>query len=71
MSVKSAENTAMADETKTASADDKQICKRTRVVGSKFYKKVCATEAQWAARAEADRKTTEDIQRAKAPGVSN
>ena len=53
------------------SEDGKMICKRTTVVGSKFNKKVCATAEDWAARAEADRKTTETIQRSAGPGTSN
>lgn len=57
--------------TKTAEADDRMICKKTTVVGSKFNKRVCATAAQWEARAAVDREATENIQRAKAPGVTN
>jgi len=53
------------------SEDGKLICKRTATVGSRFHKKVCATADEWAARAAADRKTTEGIQRSAGPGVSN
>lgn len=53
------------------SEDGKMICKRTTVVGSKFNKKVCATADEWAARAEADKKTTAGIQRSAGPGTSN
>lgn len=70
-SVKTAEVAVMSEETKNAEADDAMVCKKTTVVGSKFNKRVCATKAEWAARAEADRLTTDSIQRPKAPGVSN
>lgn len=57
--------------TTAKSADGKMVCKRTTVVGSNFKRKVCATQEEWDARAEADRKTTDGIQRSKGPGVSN
>lgn len=53
------------------SEDGKMICKRTQAIGSKFNKKVCATAEEWEARAAADRKTTEGIQRSAGPGVTN
>ena len=71
----SAKTTAMTDApTETASAEDSSrlVCKREAVVGSKFKKKICATQDVWDARAESDRKTAGDIQRGgRAPGVSN
>lgn len=60
--------------TETASADDetRTICKREAVVGSKFKKKICATQDVWDARAAADRATAGNIQRGgQAPGTSN
>ena len=53
------------------SADGEMVCKRVTVVGSRFHKKVCGTTEEWAARAAADRQTTEGIQRSAGPGVSN
>ncbi|GHA95698.1 hypothetical protein GCM10009069_18420 [Algimonas arctica] len=67
----SAVTTSAETTTKKAEVDDSLICKKTTVVGSKFNKRVCATQAQWDARAAADREATESIQRSKAPGVSN
>lgn len=71
----SAKTTTMTEApTDTASAEDSSrlVCKREAVVGSKFKKKICATQDVWDARAEADRKTAGDIQRGgQAPGTSN
>lgn len=61
--VKTADVAVMAEETKTAEADDDMVCKKTTVVGSKFNKRVCATRAEWAARAEADRLAAQNMQR--------
>ena len=66
--------TEVAGEMATKTAENNSgdmICKRQTVVGSNFKKKICATQAEWDARAEADRKATQNLQRAKAPGVSN
>jgi hypothetical protein len=57
--------TPTTTKTETASAGNatKQVCKREAVVGSKFKKKICATQDVWDARATADRAKAESIQR--------
>ncbi|MEL6528386.1 MAG: hypothetical protein AAGK01_08775 [Pseudomonadota bacterium] len=68
--------TVAADETKTqksASAkqakastddDDKIICRRTAIVGSKFKKRICGTKKQWETLANRGSQTTRELQRA-------
>ena len=61
---------ATADATETTDPD-KQICKRTKVTGSNFKRKVCGTAADWARMEAESRKATEQIQRVKGPGTNN
>ena len=68
------EESAKVESTKQATTEtdsERLICKRQAVVGTKFKRKVCATAAQWEVAAEQGRRTTADIQRSKAPGISN
>lgn len=43
--------------------DNKVICRREAVVGSRFKKKVCATKAQWEEMYARNRETAQDMQR--------
>jgi len=64
--------TKTVSETASAVVSDEKICKRQKVVGSNFTKKICATIEQWEASKELSQKTTGDIQRrGSAPGVTN
>jgi len=68
------EKATVTESTKQASADKdsgRLICKRQAIAGSNFKRKVCATAQQWKVSAEEGRRTTADIQRRKAPGISN
>ena len=53
-----AEQTAAAEaQQEELNEDDKVICRRTSVIGSKFKKRICGTKKEWEtlrARAEAD-----------------
>ncbi len=53
---------AEAASAKVAS-QDKVVCKRTAMAGSKVKKKVCATAEQWDALAEHSIRTTRELQR--------
>jgi|GEM_PF-6754474 len=46
-----------------AGKSNKVICKRTRVVGSKFNKKVCGTVDEWEAKEQQSQETAEDFQK--------
>lgn len=41
------QTTALAAKEDEANDDDKVICRRTAVIGSKFKKKMCGTKKQW------------------------
>ena len=57
---------------KAAEDGSRKICKSTKVVGSNFRKKVCATADEWKSRTTRDRYTTDNIQRkGGAPGLGN
>ncbi len=43
--------------------DDKIICRRTAVIGSKFKKKMCGTAKQWRTMAAQGRDTAKEFQR--------
>lgn len=66
-----AANDLSATNSVSKSADGKVVCKRQPVVGSNFKRKVCMTQAQWDQSAAESQKTTGDIQRRKAPGITN
>ncbi len=73
-SEKAPEKVTVAESTKQATTEtdsEKLICKRQATAGSNFKRKVCATAEQWKAAAEDGRRTTGDIQRKHAPGISN
>ena len=66
---------AAADEPKTeqvatpaeqakANDDDKIICRRTAIIGSKFKKRICGTKKQWETLANRGSATTQELQRA-------
>ena len=44
-------------------ADEKMVCKREAVTGSRFKKKICMSEAQWAEMSEDAKKSTGEFQR--------
>ena len=46
-----------------ADKSDKVICKRTRVTGSKFNKKVCGTASEWKAKEQHSQEAAEDFQK--------
>jgi hypothetical protein len=49
-------------------AKAKKICKSEPVVGSRFAKKICHTQAEWLAIQQSDRVATEQYQRAPCRG---
>ncbi|MBV7266002.1 hypothetical protein [Erythrobacter ani] len=49
--------------TAAAAEEDEIICRRTRVVGSRFNKKLCGTKAQWEAMSDRSRDTAQEFQR--------
>ncbi|WP_298469580.1 hypothetical protein [uncultured Erythrobacter sp.] len=60
------ETSATETEAKTEQAandDDKIICRRTAIVGSKFKKKICGTKKQWETLANRGAETTREFQR--------
>jgi len=60
------------DPVTTKVAEDKEVCKRQPVLGSRFNRKVCMKQSQWDALEEDGRRTTGDIQRkGSSPGVTN
>ncbi|MEL6687811.1 MAG: hypothetical protein AAFP97_09325 [Pseudomonadota bacterium] len=46
---------------------NRQVCKRTKVVGSNFKKKICRTANEWEALEQQSREATERIQRGSRP----
>lgn len=54
---------APVDTAEKADSDDKIICRRTAIVGSKFKKKICGTKKQWETLANRGSDTTRDLQR--------
>ncbi len=46
-----------------ASDDDKIICRRTAITGSKFKKKICGTKKEWETLANRGSKDTRELQR--------
>lgn len=61
-----AETSAKQTEPKAEEAvndDDKIICRRTAVVGSKFKKKMCGTKKQWETLSNRGTDTTREFQR--------
>lgn len=58
-----AEPSASAAEQQVAD-DDKVICRRTAVVGSRFKKRICGTRREWATLRARGKDTTRDMQRA-------
>ena len=46
-----------------ADKSDEVICKRTRVTGSKFNKKVCGTASEWKAKEQHSQEAAEDFQK--------
>lgn len=62
--VASAQTVESQETTAVASADaNEMVCKRQKVIGSNFKKKVCATQAQWDLAAQQSRDATENMQR--------
>lgn len=43
--------------------DDAIICRRTMITGTKFKKKLCATQSQWEALTRRSRDTTRELQK--------
>ncbi len=56
---------ATADAASEPDPDDKMICRRTAVIGSKFKKKICATKKQWQELSDRGSDTTREMQRRK------
>ena len=48
---------------KVADDDDKIICRRTAIIGSKFKKRICGTKKQWETLANRGADTTRELQR--------
>ncbi len=57
------EQVAIAKEDKMADDEDKIICRRTAVIGSKFKKKICGTKKQWETLSNRGSETTRSLQR--------
>ncbi len=55
-SAKAAPEAAVKDE-------DKVVCRRTAITGSKFKKKICATRKEWAALSQRGGDTAREMQR--------
>ena len=52
--------------------EDKEVCKRQPVLGSRFNRSVCLKQSQWDALEDDGRHTTREIQRrGGAPGTTN
>ncbi len=69
-----AEANEAAQEDVAANDDDKIICRRTAIVGSKFKKKICGTKKQWETLANRSSDSTREWQRrgkGLEPGDSN
>ena len=47
----------------TAKPKDKMVCQRINETGSRGYKKVCQTEAQWRAQQEQDKRNLQERDR--------
>ena len=43
--------------------EDKVICKRTKITGSKFNKKVCGTAKEWELKKQNSKEAAEDFQK--------
>ncbi len=54
-----------ADASAEPDPDEKMICRRTAVIGSKFKKKICATRKQWRELSDRGSDTTREMQRRK------
>ena len=57
------EQAATEQSAKVADDDDKIICRRTAIIGSKFKKKICGTKKQWETLANRGADTTRELQR--------
>ncbi|MDJ0642129.1 MAG: hypothetical protein QNJ15_04875 [Erythrobacter sp.] len=57
------EQVAREETAKVADDDDKIICRRTAIIGSKFKKKICGTKKQWETLANRGADTTRELQR--------
>lgn len=57
------DETELAQKQEEANDDDKIICKRTAVIGSKFKKKICGTKKQWETLQNRGTEQTRDMQR--------
>lgn len=52
-----------AKEEEETKDENKRVCRRVAVIGSRMKKKVCASRKEWDEMAESSRKSTENIQR--------
>ena len=52
-----------AQSDKKADDDDKIICRRTAIIGSKFKKRICGTKKQWQTLENRSAETTREWQR--------
>lgn len=52
-----------AQDEKAADDDDKIICRRETVIGTKFKKRICGTRKQWATLEDRGTETTRQLQR--------
>ena len=63
----STKSIAPTESSKSEASEDKMICKRTKVPGTNFRKKICGTAEDWDVMQERSRKATEGIQRRARP----
>ena len=54
---------ASAGEAEEANDDNKVICRRTQIIGSKFKKRVCGTRAEWESLSRKSKDKTDTMQR--------
>ena len=57
-----------APETEAATDENRVICRRTQVIGSKFTKRICGTQAEWDELARKGQISTAEFQ-AKGAGI--
>jgi len=58
-----AQTVAAAADPEEAGEDEKMICRRTAVIGSKFKKRICATKKEWETLREQNVENAREMQR--------
>ena len=66
----SEQQTASAAAAEEEEKKPKKICKKTRITGSSFTKKVCATKEEWEASAQASKESLDRLDRKNREGCA-